>query len=105
MRLRKDASSYRATGLARKLKPMPDAPHYRSKKNTRKWCQGRVGQQHVWELRVPINSNRWSKTKQNVCTKCGKQSYKNMLYWCRIHSVYYDEKDEAAFWNDEHTHA
>lgn len=47
---------------------LPRGP--RKKKNTKKWCKGKVGIQHIWEVGLPYN---WSVTiRAEVCTVCGK---------------------------------
>lgn len=74
MRIKKDASSWRAGGvLARDARhektPSEIAPH-RSKKNTRRWCKGHVGREHtpVWR-----NYKSYGHWRMLVCTTCGKQ--------------------------------
>lgn len=106
MRLKEDSDSWKAMGLKKKLKIIPDVPRSKSKKNTNRWCKGKVGVDHEWENIVPHNSyhSTWYKgVRQDVCKNCGKQSYNNTKYWCKQHKtwskkVYFDEH------NDNHVH-
>lgn len=39
------------------------------RKKTRKWCKGKRGVKHVWEIRQPY---AWTETTAEVCVNCGK---------------------------------
>ncbi len=77
-RLKKDHSGYSTSGKWLKYQypkieetPMPG----KHKKNTRKWCKGRTGILHDFEL---IEKNKfldWTWTIYK-CKNCGKQKYR-----------------------------
>ena len=46
-----------------------------NKKNTKKWCRGVVGREHVLACRDHHSLPNW---KELACTKCGKV----LDYWC-----------------------
>lgn len=71
----------------------PEAPWNRPKignsrkyKNTRKWCKGKVGREHVYKAAVPQKFNYWaydrhgvlteyqSRTSWDTCQVCGKKA-------------------------------
>lgn len=98
MRLKEDSSSYRAIGLKVKYAE-PRQAGWRSRKNTKRWCKGKVGVEHEWEHITPKNDiSPWR--KMDVCKNCGKQSYNNVSYYCREHQTW----DKKIFWGNEHTH-
>lgn len=97
MRLRKDATSYKAAGLKARLQPIPDKPKYHAKKDTKHWCKGVVGREHDYEYQYPRNDT-WQSNLVAVCFKCSKQDYTQTLWWCQKH-----EDFEAEFyWSDKH---
>lgn len=98
MRLKEDSSSYNAIGLKKKYSE-PSEGKYKSKKNTNRWCKGRIGIEHEWEHIVPKNSFS-NFRKMDVCKNCGKQSYKNVTYWCNKHQTW----DRKIWWNNNHSH-
>ena len=98
MRLKEDSSSYNAIGLKKKYDQPLEVGH-RSKKKTTKWCKGKIGIEHEWEHIVPKNS-MFQTRKMDVCKNCGKQSYKNVTWWCREHKTW----DKKIWWNSDHTH-
>lgn len=70
-----------------------DTPKHRARKNTRKWCKGKVGRPHTPEIRLEANiystwhqehpcyradwwtkqwERHWSCSHQEYCTTCGK---------------------------------
>lgn len=67
----------------------PETPKHRSKKNTRRWCRGKNGVEHVTEVRLnnmsrflwdrdkscyrsEWNSKRWWCNHERFCVNCGK---------------------------------
>ena len=84
MRLKEDKTSWRASGLIRKIKPLPEDVRTRSHKNTAKWCKGKVGREHVWKRENPTEGMfpRVSKTEVtvNICQVCRKQAYSTVLW-------------------------
>lgn len=74
MRLKEDTSNYRASALLRKVKPLPDEPHFHKKKDTRRWCKGKVGVEHAFEL-IEHHKSRWFSFKIYKCTNCGKKKH------------------------------
>lgn len=53
------------------------APAGRFKKNTRKWCLGKVGREHRLIWRKTIGHYGPSYTAEQVCASCGK-----VMDWC-----------------------
>lgn len=58
--------------------------HGRAKKDTKRWCKGKVGREHVTEIRTedwlgrdyhcgPSWGGRWACWERVVCTVCGKK--------------------------------
>lgn len=75
MRLSRDSSSWRAQGLARKYKECPDSPVKATRKNTKKWCKGKVGVLHDLDL---IKTDRFNWWREMLwvhwkCANCGKK--------------------------------
>ena len=70
MRLKEDSNSWRASGIKRKDfrndKSFDGVTGRRKKKNTKKWCKGKVGKKHDLEW-------RWSKWDINFSQRIGKQ--------------------------------
>lgn len=52
---------------------LPRGP--KKKKNTRKWCKGKVGVKHAWTRKKPYD---WTDTEAEVCDNCGKYG---KFYW------------------------
>lgn len=82
-RLKKDHSGYRSHGLYKKYKvPTTSDPviKHKSKKDTNKWCRGKVGVEHDWhrfqsrkyDWEVDDYVIPWSHVK---CFECGKSKY------------------------------
>ncbi len=102
MRLKEDSSSYNAIGLKKKYHQEPGI-YFKSKKNTKKWCRGKVGVEHKWVQKSPQNDRTNFKhpwRRFDVCDECGKQTYNNVEYWCRTHEVW----SKRPFWNEDHKH-
>lgn len=82
MRLKEDRSNWRASNIIRKVQLIPDEPvriHHR--KNTKKWCRGKVGVEHQWAEetlkydfgKYTFNSMRDWKVYEQICKICGKE--------------------------------
>lgn len=57
----------------------PEVPrHIGKKKNTRKWCKGKVGREHVWS-RTAYLTIKWLNKSYYCwhCEGCGKQLHGN----------------------------
>lgn len=75
MRLKEDSSNWKASNIERKINELPEEPRLaRSKKNTRKWCKGKVGTKHNYILISEDHFMKWI-YKKSVCTNCGKEKY------------------------------
>lgn len=76
-RLKKDHSGYRSSGLYTKYKSpsVNEKPiQHKSKKNTIKWCKGKIGVEHVAEryfyhFRWTNKRTNWIMTRCIVCRK------------------------------------
>lgn len=76
------AHSWRSEGLAKKYKEQEkiafDIPsRHKAKKNTRKWCRGKVGVSHTleryfWRYGWESKRTNWIRTR---CVECGKEFY------------------------------
>ncbi len=85
MRIKKDHTGWRSSGLWKKYSlPSIDelTPRPKSKKNTAKWCKGRVGLKHDYKLDFPRNKSHFSRERYKlpICQKCGKHDHKGILY-------------------------
>jgi hypothetical protein len=51
----------------------PEVAKPRARKNTRKWCKGKVGVEHV----LTMSHSHWKNFRfcLNVCQNCGKEIY------------------------------
>lgn len=101
MRLKEDASSYKAMGLKKKLEEIPAVFKHKNKKDTKKWCKGKVGVEHNYELQVPKNEILGGWRLIPICNNCGKQDYHGVYYWCNTEEEYFDK----WHWHDEKTKA
>lgn len=77
-RLKKDHDGWKSAGLwlkyqYPKIEEEPRTTH--KKKNTRKWCKGRKGVEHDYELVEKHKFLDWS-WKIYKCINCGKQKYR-----------------------------
>lgn len=52
----------------KRVPPIPDVPKHKAKKDTRRWCRGRVGVQHEPEWRKSVRGP-WS---EHACRACGR---------------------------------
>lgn len=75
MRLKEDTSNYRASNVLRKVKELPEEPRLHKKKNTHRWCKGKVGVEHVYVL-VESYKSRWFSFKVYKCENCGKKDHR-----------------------------
>ena len=82
-RLKRDNSSWRAHGLYKKYQePSIKEPSTakRSKKDTNKWCRGKVGKPHIWH-RYQAKRYNWELDKyvspyiEIKCIECRKEKY------------------------------
>ena len=55
----------------RATKNGPEVAPHRSKKDTRRWCRGKVGREHVWETRH--DHSMWLAFCIDRCAVCGKE--------------------------------
>ena len=79
-RLKKDHSGWKTSGKWKKYQyPKIDETPRRVKKSkdTRKWCKGKFGVKHDYEL---IQDSDWRKIP--ICKNCKKQDYRGVLYKC-----------------------
>lgn len=97
MRLRQQKYGYRAEGLLTKIKPLPEQPKFHSKKDTKKWCKGVVGREHDYEYQFP-HGDSWEWRLVPICVNCGKQDYRDTLFWCKTH----EEWEEHPYFGDMH---
>jgi hypothetical protein len=80
-RLKKDHGGYRPSGLWLKYQQpvaVEEPARHRGKKNTRRWCKGKVGTEHALVRRFKHYgwSSRRSRFIYTVCTVCRKEFYK-----------------------------
>lgn len=83
MRLKDDASNWNASNVQRKLKEIPDLPALRSTKNTRRWCKGKVGRDHEYQITdfKVMEGGEWTWHKRDLlnmkwaCVNCRKQNW------------------------------
>lgn len=78
MRLKEDNSSWRASGIIKRDYQhggLDLQPRIKSKKNTNKWCRGKVGVLHDYLLVEVRTSHIWgySKWLNFKCANCGKK--------------------------------
>ena len=86
MRIRKDQTTYRASGILRRdaRHQKPDDHHrpVAGRKNTKRWCRGHVGREHqpkcvsyreVKRSMVGFSSDFAKRWKLLICTVCGKE--------------------------------
>lgn len=84
-RLKKDHSGWKSHGKWLKYQhpKIEEVPKQGKKsKNTRKWCKGKVGVKHDYELSIPRNDHMAIRgfRKLPICNNCGKQDYRGVLY-------------------------
>jgi hypothetical protein len=74
-------SEWKESGIKRRdfrsIRNGPETPPHRSKKNTAKWCRGKVGKEHDWHEVIWYPSYLWHdrapRYVQDVCSLCGKR--------------------------------
>lgn len=73
-RLKKDHSNYKTSGLWKKYQYPKVEERYihKSSKNTKKWCKGKIGKKHQYELVEEHDFLDWS-WKIYKCKVCGKK--------------------------------
>ncbi len=59
--------------LERRAGPWPERPRKANKKDTRRWCRGKLGLEHRYHWQ-PKSGSHWF---EEVCSGCGKQRR-----WC-----------------------
>lgn len=82
-RIKRDHSGYRTSGLWTKFqhpKINDVEPGGKSKKNTNKWCRGKVGVEHKWHRYQRYHWNweldRYVSPYVHIkCVECGKEKY------------------------------
>lgn len=98
MRLKEDKSSWHSSAIIKRDfrhdSSQPVGASHRTKKDTKKWCRGKVGVEHDYEYQIPPNDSFIYKM-QPICLNCGKQDYHDVLWWCRHH----EEWEEHPSWN------
>lgn len=78
MRLKKDHNSYRASGIIKRDfkhdESQPIRENFHKKKNTRRWCKGKVGIEHDYKkaIKWQIGNHKYYVSK---CIHCGKERY------------------------------
>ena len=80
MRLKEDSSSWKSSSIKRRdFRHDPSQPQrtkFSRKKDTKKWCKGRVGEVHELELKESTTFLMWA-WDYYKCTRCGKKVYKD----------------------------
>lgn len=77
MRLKEDSYSYKSSNIKRRMyrqSPFEVRGKYKSKKDTSKWCKGKIGIPHNFIEKSFIKFNIFSYKKLECCN-CGKQKY------------------------------
>ena len=75
MRLKEDTSSYKSSNIKRRMyrqSPVDFRGKYKSKKDTNRWCKGKVGREHQFKEveEYSFSIFLWSVLK---CTNCNKK--------------------------------
>lgn len=75
MRLKEDTSSWHSSSIIKRdfrHNPEVASRKPRSKKDTKRWCRGKVGVKHVFQLieRAEFKVFAWN---TNKCVNCGKK--------------------------------
>lgn len=78
MRLKEESNNWRASGIKKRdARHTHDEPAVKpkSKKNTNKWCKGKVGVLHdiVWQDVKSFLGYSW---RSGSCLRCGKKFFK-----------------------------
>ncbi len=77
MRLKEDSSSYNSSNVKRRLyrqSPVIARGKLRNKKNTKKWCKGKIGVPHNY---VDVKETKFYNISwiTSTCTNCGKKDF------------------------------
>lgn len=79
MRLKEDKDSWNASNIIRKTVEVPEEPKKKpARKNTRRWCKGKRGVEHQFELFDEYRVAGWG-IKIESCTKCGKKRWSHKV--------------------------
>lgn len=93
MRIKQDKSNWQASAIMKRDfrhdSSQPSQTKIRSKKDTRKWCKGRVGVEHDYEYQYPKNEPFLFRLIA-VCNNCEKQDVTQVLWWCHGHEDFED---------------
>lgn len=105
MRLKEDDSSYKAASIKRReYRQSPiidDKVAKKSKKDTKKWCRGKIGVPHEFEMEIPRNSRGiLLGFRIDVCKNCGKHG-RNMEHYCKTCALWLDWD---AWWKEHRNH-
>lgn len=92
-RIKKDHSNWKTMGLWKRFqypKVEEESKKPKSKKNTKKWCKGKVGVKHDYKLEIPQNDPESIRgfRKVPICTNCRRQDYNGVLYKNKKTGVY-----------------
>lgn len=75
MRLKESRDNWKASNIIRKVRQLPEVRPHRSKKNTRKWCKGKVGVLHdvylvkVYQPEFWFRKEMWCSWECKTCKK------------------------------------
>jgi hypothetical protein len=104
-RLKQDHSGYRTSGLYLKYQ-MPSVDEhplkFKKKKDTKKWCRGKVGVGHDWH-RFQHKRYDWERDEyygtwiEIRCLECGKTTYKRIAKTGHLplHAFIYGESEQT----------
>lgn len=105
MRIKETKSNWNASGIIKRDfrhdSSQPQTSRVKSKKDTRKWCKGKVGVEHDYEYQFPKNDMIFFRMMA-VCLTCGRQDSMQVLYWCGGHEEWedypsWDHKNASLF--------
>jgi formylmethanofuran dehydrogenase subunit E len=80
MRIKKDKTNWDASNVLRKVTEPPERPSNHSRKNTKKWCKGKPGVEHDYQL-YKTERFKWSPNNPERlfihwrCGSCGKREF------------------------------
>lgn len=86
MRLKEQTSNWNAGGIQRRdyrHTSVDGVTKHKAKKNTKRWCRGKVGVEHEFENIIPQNMRTFAYMKMDVCKNCKYHSSKNMKFHCK----------------------
>lgn len=101
-RLRKEHDSYKASGkwIKNKYPSLYDfVTRNKAKKDTKKWCKGKVGVAHEYELIIPKNESRTIRGFRKIptCKNCLRQDFRGTVYLNKKTGLY----EKSPIWFDE----